>query len=482
MNFLDRVVIAKKATNSILGKLAARLAATAGFVRFCADARGSTTMIVGLAAVPFTLAAGMAIDYARMSREETRFAAAVDAAALAVAASTRSNTSGLSDSARAARMSELEAYAKQHIAANYNAEFGTDSAIDLDLTVTDNNVSIAARHDFPTTIMSVSGIEKVEIEVFAEVTKAGNNIEVALILDNTNSMSGSRIASLRAAARNFVNTVVKDSQTPYYSKVAIVPYTMGVNVGSTYAVAARGSIASGTSTTPGSNRYSFTNPSGNSKTFTITNCVSERTGSEAYTDASVASNPVGRNYASSNNPCSAARIMPLSSNKSDLIASINAMTAGGSTAGHVGVAWGWYTLSPNFGLWTGNSVPAAYRTNRLNKVAVLMTDGEYNSPYCNGVISRDATNGSGPSSDHINCNATNGSSYAQAQALCDAMKDEDIIVYTIAFDLINTTAAQDLMTNCATDAEHRYDADNEVELQAVFETIANELMALRLSK
>jgi hypothetical protein len=217
-------------------------------------------------------------------------------------------------------------------------------------------------------------------------------------------------------------------------------------------------------------------------TFAISNCVSERTGAEAYTDNAVATYKVGRNYASPNNPCNTSAILPLSSNKAALNTAIDNMVASGSTSGQVGVAWGWYMLSPTFGLWSGSSVPAAYGTDHLKKVAILMTDGEYNSPYCNGVISKDATTGSGNPLDHINCNATNGNSYAQSEALCAAMKAKGITVYTVAFQLINTTSAQNLMTNCASGNGNRYDAANETELKAVFKTLANTLLALRLSR
>lgn len=41
-------------------------------------------------------------------------------------------------------------------------------------------------------------------------------------------------------------------------------------------------------------------------------------------------------------------IVPLSDNKTALKNSINSYTAAGSTAGHIGIAWAWYLLSPNF--------------------------------------------------------------------------------------------------------------------------------------
>ena len=99
------------------------------------------------------------------------------------------------------------------------------------------------------------------------------------------------MASLKTAAKNFVNTVVWSGTNPYYSKVSIVPYSMGVNV-DTYAVAARGPITAGTSTTPGSTNYTFTNMDGNSRTYAISTCVSERIGTEAYKDSAITSTTV----------------------------------------------------------------------------------------------------------------------------------------------------------------------------------------------
>ena len=49
-------------------------------------------------------------------------------------------------------------------------------------------------------------------------------------------------------------------------------------------------------------------------------------------------------------------------------------------------------LAPNFAsLWPAASQPAAYNTPNLIKVVVLMTDGSFNTVYCNGVIAADST-------------------------------------------------------------------------------------------
>jgi len=113
---------------------------------------------------------------------------------------------------------------------------------------------------------------------------------------------------------------------------------------------------------------------------------------------------------------------------------------------------------------------------------VLMTDGEFNTTYCKGVISRDSTSGSGSSSDKINCNASNGDAFAQAEALCDAMKAQGVVVYTVGFALGGNANAEAIMEECATSAEHVYLPDSGSELKVAFKEIAQDINALRLSK
>lgn len=432
---------------------------------------GSITQIVSVAAVPMFLCAGSAIDFVRVNHTQTKFAAGLDAAALAAAAATGKTEA------------ELKVLARTYLDHNYETS-EENEVIAFDLKSYPDRVEVTGTARVKTTIMALAQIEYVDVALEAEVIKAGNSIEIALVLDNTGSMaSGTKMASLKTAAKNFVNTVLWEGTTPYYSKAAIVPYSMGVNV-DTYAVAARGPITAGTSTTPGSTNFTFTNMLGNSRTYAISTCVSERIGANAYTDAAITSTTrVGRVYPPSTSPCLSSKLLPLTNDKTALNASIDSMSAVGSTAGHVGVAWGWYAVSPDIGLWTGSSVPAAYGTERLKKIMILMTDAEYNTNYCNGVRSQSSISGSGSNDTHINCSAPNGSSWTQAKALCAAMKLKGVEIYTIEFELDTSIAARvDLVQNCATDNAHRFNAASESDLNAAFEAIAANLLALRVSK
>ena len=171
---------------------------------------------------------------------------------------------------------------------------------------------------------------------------------------------------------------------------------------------------------------------------------------------------------------------------------IDKLQTGGSTAGQLGTAWAWYLLSPKWNTVLQQafptSSPAAPYTDltvlnakgqpKLRKIAVLMTDGDYNINYCKGVEAKNSDQ-----TPDINCNSENGKSLAQATSLCTAMKAPvsggKIEVFTVGFQV--SAAAKTFLTGCATDASHYYDATTEVALQAAFRDIALKISSLRLT-
>src|SRR5690606_20013559 len=68
----------------------------------------------------------------------------------------------------------------------------------------------------------------------------------------------------------------------------------------------------------------FTNASGGTRIHQVSACVSERTGANAYTDASPSTSPVGLVYPpwGGGNPCPAASITPLTSDRALLTSRI----------------------------------------------------------------------------------------------------------------------------------------------------------------
>jgi hypothetical protein len=170
---------------------------------------------------------------------------------------------------------------------------------------------------------------------------------------------------------------------------------------------------------------------------------------------------------------------------------IDGYQAAGSTAGQIGIEWGWYAVSPNFNtVWPSASSANPYDTSKTLKAVVLMTDGEFNNPYCQGVISRDApSNGSaGNASYQINCSAPNGSPFAQSVALCEGMKKENIVIYTVGFNLSTSTGgsgvdtAYEVMEQCATSKEHFFKPNQNTDLKEAFRAIGRDITRLRIAR
>src|SRR3546814_5547134 len=98
--------------------------------------------------------------------------------------------------------------------------------------------------------MRVLGTDSTDVAATAEATLSSRDVEVSLVLDVTGSMLiDDRIVDLRAAANELVDIVVQDFQVPFYSKIALVPYSAAVNVGD-YAEDVRGSYTNNTCTQP----------------------------------------------------------------------------------------------------------------------------------------------------------------------------------------------------------------------------------------
>jgi Flp pilus assembly protein TadG len=456
----------ERARKSVLDAIRRQLASFRG-------ARGGNVAMIAAIAAPVLigLAFGV-IDISRASASKAALQDSLDAAALFAARS-----SAVTDA-------QLQAVGAPALAANlYNVHYGALTASSFKASSDGRAVIASAQGTVPTTILGLFGTDTLTIAARSEVMRSSNNVEVALVLDTTGSMAGQKIADLKAAAKDLVDVVVQPVQTPYYSKVALAPYSMAVNVGPTIAPLVRGTYTNGTCTTPGCQKFKFKNPSNVDKTFTISNCVSERTGADAFTDTAPSTTPLGRNYPSPNNPCLTNTIAPLSSDKVALKNQIDTLSAGGSTGGHVGVAWGWYLVSPKFAyLWPAASRPVAYGTPETLKVVVLMTDGEYNSAYCKGVISQDSIAGSGSADDHISCDAPNGGAFTQAETLCANMKRAGVIVYTVGFNVVSDPRAQDLVNHCATDASHVYLPATGAALKDAFHAIGQDINSLRLSR
>ena len=452
-----------------------------GVKRFAADRSGDIAMTFGLMVVAMMLFIGGAVDLGRWVHARAQTVAAMDSAVLAGARILQVNSADPSAAVLAAQRF-------------YNENTSTRLPVENDtigFEVTDDGLAFTASGNafIRTPFLSLANIDRLPLldQAGAEYSKAviavgGNaeqSFEISMMLDITGSMGGSKIADLKDAAKDLIDIVVWADQSEYTSKVALAPFSAAVHVGS---------LASSVSYAPSSS-VTFKFNDGYNRTWKRTaSCVSERQGTNKYTDAApTGSNKLPRVYTSNgscaiNNP-----VIPLTNDKAALKSAIDSYVASGATAGHLGTAWAWYLLSPNWAsVLPSASQPSSYGATDTQKIAILMTDGEYNVEYCNNSSTTGASapdkNANGGNSSKLSCSSANGSSTVQARQLCTGMKDAGITVYTVGFAIPSGSTADQTMAQCATSPGHYYSASSGEQLKQAFRDIALKISALYLSK
>jgi hypothetical protein len=263
-------------------------------------------------------------------------------------------------------------------------------------------------------------------------------------LDVTGSMRGRKLADLKTAFGNMLEIMLPDGGTPNKVRISLAPFAGGVNAGDYAAAVSDGRSNDG--------------------------CVYERrsAGDQASEAPAVGalSFKVAADLRRPQACPSSAPIQPLTDNKDVLRRTVNDYRDSTSTAGHLGSAWAWYLLSPQWSaIWPVSAQPAEYDDAKTAKYVVLMTDGIYN------------TVGGASDGDH---GTAARQSTQFALDTCAAMRDKGIIVYTIGFEAPED--AKDMLRTCASSPSKFFDATDGTLLASAFSAIAAEINNLRLSK
>ncbi|KAK0359949.1 hypothetical protein LTR94_029247, partial [Friedmanniomyces endolithicus] len=181
-----------------------------------------------------------AVDIHQASKVKAQLQDALDAAALAAARSKYSDDFNINRIGMAALQANMPGY------------FDKDGDTASFVLVDNRRVEAEARVDVKVLVANVFlppygklMDDYLPVSTSSQVLRASRKVEVALVLDITGSMSGSPLTSLKEAAKELVGLVVQKEQTPFTSRVALVPYSMGVNLGD-YAAKARGPLQAST--------------------------------------------------------------------------------------------------------------------------------------------------------------------------------------------------------------------------------------------
>lgn len=486
------------------------------FKKFVSARAGNFGMLAALLSVPLVLSVGVAIDYSRYSASAWHLQELADGTALAMAGSKEKSEGKLLDLAQGF----IHANADSSRIENVNIS---------NLQITKDDIDLELHGDIPATFMAIVGYDRLPSRRAALAERAVNgNVEVALILDNTWSMSAqdhkgmSRIATLKTAATGLVNELMSGDTNAV--RIGLVPYADYVNVGTQYRNEPWLDVGADYTTTPAprtcewktvtstvcdkplpkttctrivdgiEESYSCSagcqpgysreveeykevcSGGGKGTAYKWFGCVGSRMGSDYRLhdrDAGI----TYPGYLETSHKC-LTPIVALTSQKSTLLQAIDDMIINRGTGYRpntyipAGLIWGLNVLSPNAPLTSAD--PYDPRNQKPRKVAVLMTDGENTLRY-NSANGRHATLSGGTTNQKKQLAQTNNDTVA----ICDYMKSQNIEIFTIAF-MVDNPEARSMLQDCATNSEHYFDASESEMLLAAFSSIGSSLRVVRL--
>ncbi|MFO1133003.1 MAG: pilus assembly protein TadG-related protein [Hyphomicrobiales bacterium] len=500
--------------------------------------RGAVAVMVAVCMVMLVIVAGAAIDFGRAYYVRSSLQGILDAAALAAAVTPLPASNEQAD-IDAALNRVAAAYISANVAqssALVNAESVTTSYSPPDQNGGDTvNISLSAA--IPTGFLSLVGINQVSFSLTSQAERRQQGpVDLALVIDTTQSMASApsgggdaKIKSLKAAATALVNQVMA-SGSPNI-RVAVVPYSKYVNTGvlspvpnwvlpiersayecQTWAYPNPDGVCKttvydclidgvlkkdGCTANDCSDKGTLTCVKGKNAYYRWNGCIGVRSvippinvadppknkSTDLYLDT--IDDPTSQKYAGMtifDTTCGVQEILPLTSNKQDVLDKIDKLTTWADTYIPSGLIWGWNVLTPEepYTARTGAELEAVGGMKAL----VLMTDG-VNSMSPRLYDGTSLTNGDGS----LSAKWRDGSeSKKLISKICTNIKADTankIKIFTVAFDVTDANI-KTILRDCASSSDGStanklfFDASSNASLLQAFQNIGEALKTLRL--
>jgi Flp pilus assembly protein TadG len=445
------------------------------------NAKGNAGSLFGLCLLPLIAIIGSAHDVRQHAINQDKITHAVDVAT--VSAARLALKKNVDDAALKTKAKEV-----------FEAETGDLSELGLNTLALERKghlISVSVSGQAPTSMMRTVG--KTKFNYSAGATAHFGEplaVEVALVLDTSYSMQGSRLTALQEAASGMIDSLI--SANPETVKMSIVPFATYVNVGTDKRGEAwlniapdrsgrfeRCSIKSnwhqanctregysclkdGVEKTclrwnclPGALKHAPKECETSAWTEQWHGCVKSRRPPYNTSDADYADEQIVGILTNGKAACPTP-IRALTNNRDALIETINTLRADQNTYLATGLIWGLRTLSSTAPFQEAEPY-MDYLSRRGRKALVLMSDGaNTRSPKGNG--------------RHSGQNRKKADKITKA--VCDEIKSQGIELYTIAFEL-DDQDTKALLLECATLPRYFFDADSAQSLNSAFETISD---------
>jgi Flp pilus assembly protein TadG len=381
------------------------------FQRFLDDQSGSVLPLLGLAAIPVFGLIGASVDYSRAAAVQTAMQAAVDSTALAMA-------KGAASSSAAQLQTNAQTY--------FNALFTRTDAVPPTVAVNyttngGSQVVVTATSTVKTVFMGIMGFS--QLPVFASSTSTWGNkrLRVALVLDNTGSMTeGSpttKISALKTATHNLLGQLKTAAAVDGDVYVSIIPFVKDVNVGAgnynqSWIDWSDWDQQNG-SCNLGYHHYGSCTNNGGTWTpaahSTWNGCVEDR---DQNYDTLNTSPGAGALFPAEQYSSCPASLMTQSYDWTALNNKVDAMVAAGNTNQAIGLAWGWQSLTAASPL----NAPAKDSNYQYQDIVIILSDG---------INTQDRWYTSASSIDN------------RQRILCDNIKSDGVTIYSIQVNTSN---------------------------------------------
>jgi Flp pilus assembly protein TadG len=442
-----------------------RLRRTVHELRTANGANVSVTF--ALATIPIVGAVGAAVDYSHANSVKTALQAATDSTALM-----------LSKTASTMPNSQIQTAATNYLTALFNRPEATGLTVTATYTASSSQLVVLSSANVKTNFMGLMGMSTMKVGADAQVKWGNSRLRVALVLDNTGSMSDDgKMTALKTATNNLLDQLKAAASKDGDVYVSIVPFVKDVNVGaSNYQAnwidwtdwdANNGSCSKKPWWGSYNNKSDCQNAGGNwthDNHNTRNGCVVDRGDSNAPNSANYDTNVAGTNpaitatlfAAEQYNSCPQA-VKALSYDWTGMNNLVSAMSPNGNTNQAIGLAHGWMSLVGGGPYPTPPTMDANYK---YSQIIILLTDG---------LKTQDRW-------------YTSQNSIDTRQAMtCSNIKAAGITLYTIQ---VNTGGdpTSSLLQTCASDSSKFFLLTSATQIVKTFQQIGTNLSNLRLAQ
>ncbi|MEO1643338.1 MAG: pilus assembly protein TadG-related protein, partial [Pseudomonadota bacterium] len=337
--------------------------------KFLSNDCGHVSAIFALTILPLAVGIGFAVDFQMVTTKKVKAQASLDAAVIAGSRMMQTN----------ATEDEVRLKVRQYFQTTLETNEGLLTCDPPAVSIIRENLSASTVCSQSTTLSAIAGVNEVNFDINSASTFGIGKIDVAFVFDVSGSMIGARMDDLKDAAVVAVDQLLPEDPKEGHEddiRISMVSYNNSLNAGQFFQDA--------TGVSPyGTYRYWHRRYRRWYNLAYHTTCVFQREGSEKFTDEP----PAEDDYVTpagywDRNDCRGSPPVPLTTDRQTLVDHINSLDPSGGTAGHLGVAWGWYMISPK---WKDilPTAPREYDEPDTAKALILMTDGAFNATISN---------------------------------------------------------------------------------------------------